>query len=87
MKTTINAKAAEWSDAIQAMWDSFEKAEGPIVTANWYPARPYQDEYSTGSEEEGFVYTVRSGSGHLVYGMSWLVGKPDAAYVEPRFAA
>ena len=83
MKKTINAKPAEWSPAIEAKWDSIKRAEGTILAANWYTARPYQDEYSTGSTEEGFVYTI-GGLYPEVWNASWGVGKPDAAYTEPR---
>lgn len=84
MKQTINAKPAEWSPAILERWQSLDKPDGEIVTSNWYTARPYQDEYSTGSKREGFVYTVREGYDYHVYDASWPVDKPAAAYTEPR---
>lgn len=83
MKTTINAKAAQWSDAIQAKWDG-EEIEGFVTNANWYTARPYVDEYNRGSTEEGFIYTISAEGQKLVYFVAWDVGMPDAAYIEPR---
>jgi len=84
MRKTINAKPAEWSPAITDRWDSFDKPDGKIVTANWYTARPYQDEYSTGSEVEGFCFTVLKGYDHQVYDKHWHVGRPAEAYTEPK---
>lgn len=86
MKTSINGREAEWSEEIRDRWDSTElnRAEGVITSANWYTARPYQDEYSTGSTKEGFVYTAKQGYDFQVYSVEWHVGKPDEAYIEPR---
>lgn len=83
IKRSINGKPAEWTPAIQAKWDSFEKPDGIVTHANWYTARPYVDEYNTGSTKEGFVYTV-AGQYSKVYDSSWEVGKPDAPYLEPK---
>lgn len=86
MKTTINGKQATWSKAIKELW--FEVSTGIdkfVVTANWFTARPYVDEYNRGSEHEGFVYTTLEGYTHHVYTVQWRVGKPSAAYVEPSY--
>lgn len=86
MKTSINGSEADWTEAIRDRWDSTEadRPDGEITSANWYTARPYQDEYSTGSTKEGFVYTARRGYDHIVYSCEWHVGKPNEAYIEPR---
>lgn len=84
MKTSVNGEPAEWPPAVIERWELLTKAEGKITSANWYTARPWQDQYSTGSTTEGFVYTAKVGSAYRVYDATWQVEKPGAAYIEPR---
>lgn len=66
MKTQINGKDAEWTDAIQSKWDNaLTTAPGdqrPVIQANYFTPRPYVDAYNSGSREEGFTYTRRGSS-------------------------
>ncbi len=73
MKTQINGKDAQWTDAIRAKWDStIVGAPGdqrPIISANYCTPRPYVDNYNAGSREEGFTFVKRGSAyaGDSVY--------------------
>jgi hypothetical protein len=69
MHTTINGKPDAWGDGIRAKWAELWRdytetpaGKGALLTdvthANYYTPRPYQDQYSTGSREEGFVWVI-----------------------------
>ena len=74
MRTMVNGKNADWTPEIFAKWHTFaDRADpkffaGEVLDANYFTPRPYQDEYSRGSREEGFTFTVRSKS--AMYGPS-----------------
>jgi len=60
VRTSINGEPAEWP---QRLHDLFAQkvqfaANERCTSANYFTARPYRNEYDTGSNEEGFVYTV-----------------------------
>lgn len=63
MKTMVNGKDAEWTPEIWAKWHTFaddadpKYKDAPVSMSNYFTPRPYQDEYSRGSREEGFTYT------------------------------
>lgn len=63
MITTINGREPQpWPDDVRALW--IAKVEPKlnehlsVERANYFAPRPYVDEYNTGSNKAGFVYTV-----------------------------
>lgn len=85
MRKTINGQPAEWTPEIEAAWLSVGVPHA--ASSNWFTARPYQDQYSRGSEREGFVYTARKedGRGEVgVYCVEKIVPKPTERYINPR---
>ena len=70
MRTTVNGgEERRWPAWLWALW--FEKSdrrpEGTVVSANYFEARPYRNEYDRGSDKFGFVYVI----GRQVYFMEW----------------
>jgi hypothetical protein len=85
MNTSVNGKDAVWPEQVQKLWDTLtDFPKGKLVTANWFTARPWIDEYNRGSEHEGFVFTVLQGYDHHVFETKWRVGRPAAAYSLPK---
>lgn len=61
MRTSIQGQPAEWSDSIMSLFISkFDSSVSldSVTDANYFRPRPYKDEYNTGSDTEGFVYTL-----------------------------
>jgi hypothetical protein len=75
METAINGKAAEWTDEIRAKWEAATQDAPPpfdaqlVLSANYFTPRPYVDEYNRGSQDEGFVYTMKRPNGAGVPGV------------------
>jgi hypothetical protein len=61
LHTSINGKPAAWSQLIWSMWRDVEPVEHPAVRANYFTPRPYRNEYDQGWDEEGFVYSTKTG--------------------------
>mgnify|MGYP001597956752 CR=1 FL=1 len=76
MHTSINGQPAEWTEAIWRLWYTFVDQGDPQLyddpglpsRANYFTARPYQDEWDQGDRKEGFTFVVgRHGRESNVY--------------------
>lgn len=72
MATSINGKPAPWTAEIEKLFKERVPPLNPgdvLTSANYHTPRPYQDEYSTGSREMGFVYTLNA---RTVCAVQWI---------------
>lgn len=92
MQTNVNGQRAEWSEETWAAWrKEMEGSKLDVLDANRFTPRPYQDEWSKGSREFGFVYTARLDSGrrevyYFVTGALQVTPRPAEAEVYARAA-
>lgn len=62
MKTLVQGKEEKWTPEIHAKWKkamSIFPDRDDVSESNYFTPRPYNNEYDTGSKEEGFTYVLK----------------------------